>query len=80
MKVRPPTGQAWTPADSGGQDAEHRGLPAVPDGPDGPRSDPRCRSVSALIADALDALDREDVAAARAPLCDVADSLALAGG
>jgi hypothetical protein len=84
LKVRPPAGQAWTGADSGGQDAGNRGLTSVPDGPDRPRTAPECRSVSesvsALVAGALEALDRGDVAAARALLRDVAARLALPGG
>ena len=82
--MRPPAGQAWTGADSDGQTSENRGLTAVADGPDRPGAAPQCRSVSdsvsALVAGALEALDRGDVAAARALLRDVAARLALPGG
>jgi hypothetical protein len=71
-----PAGQAGTAADTDGQDAGDRGLTLTAIGPDGPGADPECRgvseSVSALVAGALKALDRGDVAAARALLRDVA--------
>jgi hypothetical protein len=83
LKVRPPAGQAWTGADSNGQDTGNRGLTAVPDGPDRTGADPECRSVSeslsALVAGALEALDRDDVPAARALLRQVAARLGLPG-
>jgi hypothetical protein len=75
LKVRPPAGQAWTGADSGGQDAGNRGLTAVPDGPDRPGADQECRSVSAVLARALAALDHGDVAQARELLQGLADAL-----
>jgi hypothetical protein len=69
LKVRPPAGQAWTAADSDGQDAGNRGLTAVADGPDGPGADPECQrlseSVTALLAGAIAALDAGDLAEAR---------------
>ena len=69
LKVRPPSGQAWTAPDTDGQDAEHRGLATVADGPDGPGADPECQrvseSVSALLAGAIAALDAGDLAEAR---------------
>ena len=69
MKVRPPAGQAWTGADSEGQGAGSRGLTAVPDGLDRPGADPECRSVSesvsAILARAIAALDRGEIAEAR---------------
>jgi hypothetical protein len=77
--VRPPWGQAGTGEDSEGQDAEDRGLTEAADSPDRPGADPERRSVSALVADALRALDRGDVTAARAVLRDVAARLALPG-
>ena len=84
MKVRPPAGQALTGADSKGHGTENCGLTAVPDGPDRPGADPECRSVSesvsALVAGALEALDRGDIAAARILLRDVAARSALPGG
>jgi hypothetical protein len=84
LKVRPPAGQDGTAPDTDGQTAENRGLAAVADGPERPGADQECRSVSesvsALVAGALEALDRSDVAAARALLRDVAPRLALPGG
>ncbi len=78
--MRPRVGQAWTPRVVDGHDTENRGLTAVPDGPEGPGANPECRSVSALVAGALEALDRGDVAEAQALLRDVAATLALPGG
>ena len=80
MKVRPPDGQAGTAPDSDGQVAENRGLKAVADGPDRPKAAQECQSVSALVEGAIAALDRSDVAEARALLRDVAAGLALSGG
>ena len=77
--MRPPAGHAGTAPDSDGQAAENRGLAAVADGPTA-RSGPECQSVSALVADAIAALDRGDVAEAQALLRDVAARLALPGG
>ena len=80
MKVRPPAGQAWTPTVVDGQDAENRGLMASADGPEWPGADLECQSIGALVAGALEALDRGDVAEAQALLRDVAARLALPGG
>jgi hypothetical protein len=63
-----------------GQAAENRGLAVVTDGPGRPQGDPECQSVSALVADAIAALDRCDLAEARALLRDVAARVALSGG
>jgi len=68
LKVRPPAGQAWTPADSSGQGARDRGPAAVADGPERPGAAPECQTVSALVARALAALNRGDVAETRALL------------
>jgi hypothetical protein len=67
LKERPPAGHAGTARDSDGQTAENRGLVAVADGPDRPQADPECQSVSALIAGAIAALDRGDVARSAGP-------------
>ena len=77
MKVRPPAGQAWTGADSEGHDAENRGLPAAADGPERPAAAQECRRVSALVAGALAALDRGDVAEARGLLREIANRVAI---
>ena len=78
--MRPPAGHAGTVPDTDGQAAENRGLAVVADGPDRPLAAPECQSVSALVADAIAALDRGDVAEAQALLRDVAARLALSGG
>ena len=78
--MRPPAGHGGTAPDSDGQAAENRGLAAVADGPERPGADRECQSVSALVADAIAALDRGDVAEARALLRDVAARVALSGG
>jgi len=77
LKVRPPAGHAGTAPDTDGQVAENRGLAG---GPDRPQAAPECRSVSALVAAAIEALDRGDAAEARALLRDVAARVALSGG
>jgi hypothetical protein len=69
-----------TRRDCAGQVAENRGLVAVADGPDRPGADLECQSVSALVVAAIAALDRGDVAEARALLRDVAARVALSGG
>jgi hypothetical protein len=56
------------------------GLTASTDGPERPRTISECQSVSALVAGALEALDRDDAAAARALLRAIAARLALPGG
>jgi hypothetical protein len=78
--VRPPAGHAGTAPDTDGQAAENRGFAAVADGPEGPGADSKCQSVSALVAGAIAALDRGDVAEARALLRDVAARVARSGG
>lgn len=78
--MRPPEGHAGTAPDSDGQVAENRGLAAVADGPERSGADPACQSVSALVAHVIEALDRGDVAEARALLRDVAARVALSHG
>ena len=80
MKVRPLAGQAGTTADTDGQDAGNCRLTASADGRERPQTAPECRSVSAFVAGALEALDRDDVAAAQALFRDLAAGLALTGG
>lgn len=80
MKEPPPAGHAGTAPDSEGQVAENRGVAAAADGPEGPGADSGCHSVSALIAGAIAALDRGDVAEAGALLRDVAAKVGLSGG
>lgn len=78
--MRPPAGHAGTAPDTDGQAAENRGLAGVANGPEGTQADPECQSVSALVEGAIAALDRGDVAEARALLRDVAAKVALSSG
>jgi len=78
LKVRPPAGQDGTAPDRTGQDAGNRGLTASADGRERPSTTLERQSVSALVAGALEALDRGEVAAALALLRDV--EARLAGG
>jgi hypothetical protein len=80
LKKRRPAGHAGTAPDTDGRAAENRGLPAVAAGPERPQAARECQSVSALIANAIAALDRGDAAEARALLRDVAARVALSGG
>jgi len=79
LKARPPAGHAGTAADSNGQVAGNRGLAGAADGPERPGTDRECRSVNALVAGAIMALDRGDVASVRALLRELAVVLGRPG-
>ena len=70
--MRPPAGHAGTAPDTEGHAAENRGLAAVAEGPEWPHAVRECRSVSALVAAAIMALDLGDVASVRALLRELA--------
>ena len=66
--MRPPVGQAWTPLVLDGQDAENRGITVAGEGPEGPLSACRCKSISEAVARVLEALDEGSMAEVRALL------------